>query len=82
MLLILYINVLDNVQGSSSSYVSPIWKYFEKDPKDETKAKCKICDSTHNRSGSSTSNLIKVLLHISVWFIEYDFRFFKIVCST
>ncbi|EFX69601.1 hypothetical protein DAPPUDRAFT_328960 [Daphnia pulex] len=32
-----------------------------KDPKDETKAQCKICSSMHNRTGSSTSNLIKHL---------------------
>ena len=76
MLLILYIKVLDNEQGSSSSYVSSIWKYFDKDPKDETKLKCKICDSTRNRSGSSTSNLIKVLPHISVRLIENDFKLF------
>ncbi|KAK4002126.1 hypothetical protein OUZ56_003746 [Daphnia magna] len=55
------IEVADNIEGSSSAYVSPIWKYFEKDRRDETKAKCKICDSFHNRSGSSTSNLIKHL---------------------
>lgn len=60
MLDMLYVKVADNIEGSSSAYVSPIWKYFEKDRRDETKAKCKICDSFHNRSGSSTSNLIKV----------------------
>lgn len=68
MLDILHIKVTDNIEGSSSSYVSPVWKYFERNIKDETKAKCKICDSFHNRSGSSTSNLIKVSnICIAIW---------------
>jgi hypothetical protein len=56
----MYAKVVDNIEGSSSSYTSPVWKFFERDPKNDTKAKCKICASFHNRSGSSTSNLIKV----------------------
>jgi hypothetical protein len=84
--LILYLKVLDNVQGSSSSYVSPVWNFFEKDPKDETKAQCKICSSMHNRTGSSTSNLIKVLCHIFRHFylvnrVRFNFLF-SILCST
>ncbi|KZS04911.1 Uncharacterized protein APZ42_032032 [Daphnia magna] len=58
---VLLFAVEDNIEGSSSAYVSPIWKYFEKYRKDETKAKCKMCDSFRNRSGSSTNNLIKHL---------------------
>ena len=57
---LMYAKVVDNIEGSSSSYTSPVWKFFERDPKNDTKAKCKICASFHNRSGSSTSNLIKV----------------------
>ncbi len=43
---------------------STVWKWFEKCPTNGRKAICKLCDRPQDRSGGSTTNMIKHLENV------------------